>query len=123
MRKESLWAIELMGVTFQPPCSKEMECIRHRARIIAFDTGVSYTLVPSLDFQEIKDYLQLHGVICKEPIHTGSLVHAHTCAVVGKPPDIVLEIKDIQNNPRRLVIPSSAYLEPTENGEYTLRLV
>lgn len=78
-KDEKMWTVNLESVGFRKPGSAETSNVEGlKSRYLILDTGVSYSMLPTRDFETVKDALAQYGVSCVQP-KDSSAVSTYTC--------------------------------------------
>jgi hypothetical protein len=75
VKNEKFWTLNMGSISLG---TKEVEDIK--SRYVIMDTGVSYALVPAVDFVTLTSNLDKnYGVKCSPPKGEGNLVNTYKC--------------------------------------------
>ena len=96
-----------------------------KPRFAIMDTGLSYAIIPTKDFDKVKSQLSEYGVKCSEP-QSSSLASTQKCECpdYNSLPSIQMTFKDRDSgNTKDFSLPKESYMEKEGgNGCRTLRL-
>jgi hypothetical protein len=121
---ERYWTLPMNKLTIAGK-KGETDIPQNQPRYAIMDTGVSYAIIPSNDFDKVKNSLADYGVKCSEP-KDSSLVSTQKCQCsdYSSLPDIQMTLMDKDtNNMKAFSLPKESYMEKAGgNGCNTLRL-
>lgn len=91
------------------------------------DTGVSYALIPAVDFVSLTKELSFLGVKCSPPKGEGNLVNTYQCKCdsYDSLPTINIQIASDNSGKKTSTfsLPKESYMEKHDNTCRTLRLI
>lgn len=99
-----------------------------RPKYLIIDSGVSYSLIPALDFMHLRTELTSYGVNCENQ-KGDELVTAYHCTFndYAKLPDIQLTVESDPHDPKSVKkpfnLPKESYMEQTSPGVGKMKIL